>query len=94
MERARPSTVLSGRGRGAGTPGAGTPGRGIPGGAGGVGCVDGRGGMDGTCRLRGGEDGDIARERSGTRGGTRGEAGSLPPWLVQKEEAVRNEASA
>lgn len=50
--------------------------------------------MDGTCKLRGGEDGDIARERSGTRGGTRGEAGSLPPWLVQKEEAVRNEASA
>ena len=90
MERAKPSTVLNGRARGGGTPGAGTPGRGVPGGGGGVGCVGGSGGMNGTCRPRGGERGDIGRERSGTRG----EAGSLPPWLVQKEEAVRNEASA
>jgi hypothetical protein len=90
MERAKPSTVLNGLGRGAGTPGAGTPGRGIPDSAGVVSCVDGRGGMSGTCRLRGGENGIIGRERSGTRG----EAGPLPPWLVQKEEAVRNEPSA
>ena len=90
MERAKPSTVLNGRARGGGTPGAGTPGRGVPGGGGGVGGVSGSGGMNGTCRPRGGERGDIGRERSGTRG----EAGSLPPWFVQKEEAVRNEASA
>jgi hypothetical protein len=46
--------------------------------------------MSGTCRLRGGENGIIGRERSGTCG----EAGPLPPWLVQNEEAVRNEPSA